>query len=282
MPIRAYLGRLGVDQALPPTLESLRLLHRRHLEHVPYENLGIMLGQGPSVDPDSSLQRVVDHGRAGYCLHQNAVLELVLTSLGFTVERRHGHVWTHEESRDETFLNHLALVVSGLPTPDNPDGLWWPDVGLGEGFWEPLPLVVGEYDDGPFRFAITEVRPDGWSFRNDPSGSFVGLEVTDRATHPAAVLAAHAVLSTPPDGAFTRILVVQRRDEAGGDTLRGCVATRQDGDGQHQRDLITYDAWVGELLRLGVSLDGFAEQDLRALFDRTLAAHEGWVAAGRP
>ncbi|WP_193609314.1 arylamine N-acetyltransferase [Nocardioides lijunqiniae] len=282
MPIRAYLRRLGVDQALPPTLESLRLLHRRHLATVPYENLGIMLGQGPSVDPDSSLVRVGEVGRAGYCLHQNAVLERVLVDLGFTVERRHGHVWTREDDRDSPALNHLALVVSGLPTDDNPGGRWWPDVGLGEGFWEPLPLVVGEYADGPFRFAITEVDDEGWSFRNDPTGAFVGLEVTSRPTDPAAILAAHASLSTPPDGAFTRLLVAQRRDEAGLETVRGCVATRIDASGRHTTDLTTYDAWLAALADIGLSLEGFEDADLRALFERSLAGHERWVAAGRP
>ena len=81
MPIRAYLRRLGIDEALPPTLRSLRLIHRRHQEWVPYENLGIMIGPAPSVDPAASLQRVGSVGRAGYCLHQNATLELVLRDL---------------------------------------------------------------------------------------------------------------------------------------------------------------------------------------------------------
>ena len=47
----AYLRRLGVDGDLPPTLETLVALHRAHLDAVPYENLGIMLGRPPSVDP---------------------------------------------------------------------------------------------------------------------------------------------------------------------------------------------------------------------------------------
>lgn len=278
----AYLRQLGVDHALAPTLGSLRLLQRRHLERVPYENLGIMLGQTPSVDPESSLARVGELGRAGYCFHQNAVLELVLRDLGFQVERRHGHVWTREEHRDDPSLNHLVLVVSGLPTTDNPDGHWWPDVGLGEGFWEPLPLVAGEYADGPFLFEVTEVRPDGWSFLNDPTGSFAGLEVTTRPTDPMAVLDAHATLSTPPDGMFTRLLVVQRRDEAGVQTVRGLVSSRIDAAGRHERDLTSYEEWRAALVAIGLSLDGFADADLRALFERCSTAHENWDLAGRP
>ena len=282
MTTRAYLRRLGIDQALPPTLESLRLVHRRHLEHVPYENLGIMIGPAPSVDPVASLERVGEVGRAGYCLHQNAALELVLRDLGYDVERRHGHVWTDPGARGSAELNHLALVVSGLPTDANPGGRWWPDVGLGEGFLEPLPLVVGEYADGPFCFRIDEVTGDGWRFRNDPTGSFTGLEVTGRPTDPMAVLEAHAALSTPPDGHFARILVVQRRDEHGLDTIRGCVRLRVDAAGRHETDLTTYDGWRAGLVALGVSLEDVEEAGLVALWERTSATHRRWVAAGRP
>lgn len=282
MPIRAYLRRLGIDEALPPTLDSLRLIHRRHMQHVPYENLGIMLGPAPSVDPAASLERVGLVGRAGYCLHQNAALELVLRNLGFDVERRHGHVWTDPDRRWAPDLNHLVLVVSGLPSADNPSGRWWPDVGLGEGFLDPLPLIVGEYVEGPFTYRIDEIRDDGWSYTNDPTGSFTGLEVTGRPTDPMAVLEAHTALSTPPDGHFARILVVQRRDETGLDTLRGCVLVRVDADGRHETDLTTYDDWRAALVGLGVSLDGVDDDDLTALWERCWASHLAWATAGRP
>ncbi len=112
----AYLRRLGFTERPAPTIDTLREIHRRHQRTVPYENLGIMLGPVPSVDPELSLARVGEVGRAGYCLHQNAVLELVLRDLGFDVERRHGHEWSDPELSGSDELNHLVLFVSGLPT----------------------------------------------------------------------------------------------------------------------------------------------------------------------
>ena len=111
----AHLHRLGVyaDAELPPTFETLVALHRAHLDAVPYENLGIMLGWPPSVDPAASLARVGEQGRAGYCFHQNGALGSALSELGFEVSRRHGHVYTAEEERSDTTLNHLVLVVDG-------------------------------------------------------------------------------------------------------------------------------------------------------------------------
>jgi len=275
-----YLRRLGIQEPLPPTLDSLLRLHRAHLDRVPYENLMIMLGRPPSVDADACLQRVGEFGRAGYCFHQNSALELVLRDLGYDVERRHGNVWTGEPAR-EGMLNHLALVVSGLPSPDNPGGRWWPDVGLGEGFRDPLPLVTGVHREGPFSYRV-EVSERGWSFRNDGTGSFTGIEVSSRPTEPAAVLAAHAQLSTPPQGRFTRLLVVQRRDESGVDTVRGCVHSRVDEGGRDEADLPTYAAWREALVGLGLALGDIDDMELRALWERMWESHQQWDAAGRP
>ena len=120
----AYLRRVGYDGPLEPTYDTLLALHRAHLDAIPYENLGIVLGRRPTADPVASLARVGEVGRAGYCFHQNGALELVLRELGFDLSRRHGHVWGGEEDRSSTELNHLVLVADGLPTEDNPGGRW--------------------------------------------------------------------------------------------------------------------------------------------------------------
>lgn len=282
MTTAAYLERLGLPANLPPTLDTLVTVHRAHLTQVPYTNLDVMLGRPPSVVPAEALGRLSDLGRAGYCFHQNGVLETVLVDLGFTVERRHGHVWTLPEQRDQPALNHLVLVVTGLSTDTNPGGRWWPDVGLGEGPLDPVPLVEGEVLDGPFRFVVSDLTDAGWSFTHDPTGTFAGLEVRDLPVDQPVVDDAHATLSTPPAGVFTRVLVTQRRDARGCDTVRGCVATRVDATGVHQRDLTSYDAWRGALEAIGLVVDDVPDDELRALFDRMLLSHRAWDEAGRP
>jgi arylamine N-acetyltransferase len=265
-----------------PSIETLVALHRAHLTQVPYTNLDIMLGRPPAAVPADALARLLTVGRAGYCFHHNGLLETVLRDLGYAVERRHGHVWTLPEQRDLPGLNHLVLVVTGLPTRDNPGGRWWPDLGLGEGPLDPVPLVEGEVLDGPFRFVVSDLTADGWSFANDPGGSFRGLEVRDLPVDQAVVDEAHTTLSTPPTGVFTRVLVTQRRDPHGSDTVRGCVATRIDADGVHRRDLTSYDEWRGALEAVGLALGDVPGDDLHALFDLTRAAHRAWDEAGRP
>jgi N-hydroxyarylamine O-acetyltransferase len=264
-----YLSRLGLPRNLAPTAETLAELQRRHLDAVPYENLAIMLGRPDSTDPRQTLERIAAGGNAGYCFHHNGALEVVLRALGFVVERRYGHV----RGRTTPRLNHLALLVTV-------DGRrWWPDLGLGDALRDPVEVVAGEIRQGPFRYEITDVGEEEWTFWHDPAaGSFTALDV--RASRPAdaEVDQAHRVLSTPPDGRFARVLVVQRRDDTGAGVLRG-IRHQRIGAGAFTRDLASYDDWRAALESLGVSLAGVAGGELRSLHARMLAAHQEWLAA---
>jgi N-hydroxyarylamine O-acetyltransferase len=268
--VTRYLSRLGFSAEPEPTVASLVELHRRHLDAVPYENLAIMLGRPDSTDPGETLERIAAGGNAGYCFHHNGAFEVVLRALGFAVERRFGQVW----GRMIPQLNHLVLLVTI-------DGhRWWPDLGLGDALRDPVEVVAGEIRQGPFRYEITDVDAGEWTFRHDPAaGSFAGMDV--RASRPAdaEVAAAHRVLSTPPDGRFTRVLVVQRRDDTGAEVLRG-ICHQRTGDGAFTRDLASYDDWRAVLESLGVSLADVADDELRSLHARMLVAHAERVAAG--
>jgi arylamine N-acetyltransferase len=277
--VDGYLAFLGYADRPPATVASLVDLHRRHLARVPYENLEIMLGRPPSVAPLESLARVGRVGRAGYCFHQNGALEVALRELGFAVERRHGHVWTSEDDRHTGVLNHLVLVVTGLPTDDNPGGEWWPDVGLGDALGDPLPMVVGEYEQGGFHYALTGVGDDSWSFLADRTGSFAGVEVSGVPTD-GEIAERHASLSTPPDGRFATVLVVQRRMPEHVDVVRGCLSHRITPGAQTEVELTSYDAWRSAIEdACGLSLAGVEDVELRALFDRQLVAHRTFMAA---
>jgi arylamine N-acetyltransferase len=271
--VSRYLSRLGFAANPAPTVAGLAGLHKRHLDTVPYENLAIMLGRPDSTDPAQALDRIAARGNAGYCFHHNGAFEVVLRALGFTVERRFGHVWSSPEDRAAPVLNHLVLLV----TIDGRN--WWPDLGLGDGLRDPVEVVEGEISQGPFRYQITDVGAGEWTFRHDRSGSFAAVDVHARRPDDAEVAAAHRVLSTPPDGRFARVLVVQRRDDTGTETLRG-IRHQRVGDGAFASDLECYGDWRAALVSLGVSLLGVTDDELRSLHARMLAIHAERVTAG--
>ena len=267
--VARYLSRIGLPGDLSPTAETLAELQRRHLDAVPYENLAIVLGRPDSTDPGRTLERIAAGGNAGYCFHHNGAFEVVLRALGFAVERRSGQV----RGRPTPRLNHLVLLVTI-------DGRrWWPDLGLGDALRDPVEVVAGEIRQGPFRYEITDVGEERWTFLHDPAaGSFAALDVRPSRPADAEVAAAHQELSTPPDGRFTRVLVASRRDDTGADVLRG-IRYQRTGDGAFTRDLTSYDDWRAALESLGVSLADVTGDEPRSLHARMLAAHEEWAAA---
>jgi N-hydroxyarylamine O-acetyltransferase len=265
--VDGYLARVGLDGRPPPTLSTLKDLHRRHLDVLPYENLAAVLGRPDPVDPALTLDRVAAGGNAGYCFHHNGAFALVLRELGYDVRELRSHVWDTPEHRATPELNHLALVVSGLPDAASPDGQWWPDLGLGDGFHDPLPLTEGTHCSAWSRYAIEDLRPGGWTFRHDSRGSFTAIDVRDDPPSPAELAAAHASLSRPP-GRFARKLVVQHLTADGIATLRGRTLTYDGPAGSTQARLDSYDRWRAALASLNVALDGIPEASLESLHVR--------------
>jgi N-hydroxyarylamine O-acetyltransferase len=278
--VSAYLRRLGLDCApQPPSAAWLDRLHRAHVARVPYENVTIQLGRPHGIDAGAAVARVLG-GAGGYCYQLNGAFGALLSALGFDVRR---HVAGVEVAASGGPVgatgNHLALSVAGLPTDAAPDGVWLVDTGLGDGPAGPLPLHAGSYAQGPFRYAVTTsvAAPGGWRFEHDPQGSFVGFDMAGGVAAPGAFDAMHAKLSAAPDSPFVRRFVAQRRDAAGADKLVGCVLERVDAGGAVARDLTTATDWYAALADIfGLTLDDVTHEERRALFDRTLRAHEQW------
>ena len=69
--------------------------------------------------------------------------------------------------------NHLVLTVRGLPTEANPGGTWYVDAGLGDALHEPIPLIAGQYRQGPFVLVLDETpgAVGDWHLTHDPQGA---------------------------------------------------------------------------------------------------------------
>ena len=148
--VAAYLERIGVAGELPPTLESLRRLHRAHRMRVPFENLDIHLGVPIVLDVPAFVEKVAVRSRGGFCYELNGAFASLLVSLGFPVELLAARV--HRPDGLGQPFGHLALAV---PV----DGVTYlTDVGFGRGsFDEPLRLeVAGPQHDDEGTFELRE------------------------------------------------------------------------------------------------------------------------------
>ena len=279
--IDQYLARLGVDHPGPPSVAGLRALHRAHVERVPYENLEIQLGRPTSVSGLESARRIAA-GRGGYCFHLNGAFALLLSALGYGVRRHRGGVQGRGEPKAPGATgDHLALSVHALPTRDNPEGMWFADVGLGDALHEPLPLRAGEYLDGPFRFTLAPSTVEflGWRFTHDPTGSFTGMDFRADLATEADFADRHGWFSQDERSPFVRVATAQRRDAQGVDVLRGLVYERRPATGT-ARELSTAAEWYGVLADVfGLTLVDVPAAERDALWRRVNGAHHAWLLA---
>jgi N-hydroxyarylamine O-acetyltransferase len=280
----AYLRRLGLD-AEPPSVQALQRLHRRQVERVPYETMWIHAGETWGIDPLDSVARIALSGRGGYCYHLNGAFGELLRSLGYTVSGHVGGVHGPGGPDADSAGNHLVLTVSGLPTSENPSGIWYVDAGLGDALHEALPLGAGVYVQEPFRLVLTE-PPDGvgeWHLTHDPAGGFAGMGWTTTEAEPAQFTRKHRWLSTSPDSGFVQVAMAERRDATGVDVIRGLVLTRIGRGAGSGEPLTKRDEWFGVLADVfDLRFDATGPEMLDHLWNRVLDGHRVWEAAGRP
>ena len=162
MNVPAYLDRIGYKVPTELTSETLRLLHRRHLETVPFENLDISRSRPIVLDESRIVHKIVEERRGGFCYELNSAFAALLRALGFQVTLLSGRV-AGADGSDGPEFDHLTLRVDVEQT-------WLADVGFGDCFLEPLllqPVVEQKQEAGLFRIieehdvlAVERQQPD--------------------------------------------------------------------------------------------------------------------------
>lgn len=213
--VQLYLARLGLIGPLPPTVETLRELHRAHLFGVPFENLDIHLGRSIVLEERRLFDKVVRGRRGGFCYELNGLFAALLRALGFEVTLLSAQV----AGRDGTFgqeFDHLALRVD-LGEP------FLVDVGFGDAFLEPLRLQPGLMQlEGEKSFRLDREGPV-WTFwerrGQDPWAVQYRFTLTPRELVDFTSMCEYH--QTSPDSHFTQGVLVTLPTPAGRVTLRG-------------------------------------------------------------
>ncbi len=243
--VAAYLRRIGAERPARPDAAALRALHRAHLLAVPFENLGIHLGEGVSLAPAALWDKVVGARRGGFCYELNGAFAALLTSLGYPVTLLAAGV--HGRSGFGPPFDHLALRVD-TPQP------WLVDVGFGRHALFPLRLDErGEQHDPEGVFRITET-PDGdldvaWNGRPR-------YRVEQRPRALSDFTMACWWQWTSPDSHFTRSLVCSLPTADGRVTLSGRTLTATSADDRRtERELPEHALLAAYREHFGVTLE---------------------------
>lgn len=154
----SYLTRISHQPPGEADLPALRSLHLAHLRSAPFENLDIHLDRPIRLDLEHLFTKIVLARRGGFCYELNGLFAWLLRQLGFRVTLLSAGVVRADGSFGPEF-DHLVLRVQ-LPGGASDDA-WLADVGFGDSFLEPLPLVpdlVSEQAGLAFNLELHEGR----------------------------------------------------------------------------------------------------------------------------
>ncbi len=109
--LEQYLERIHYSGDLAMDMDTLKKIHQLHPKHIPFENIDPYTGTVPSLNADDVFQKLVVHGRGGYCYEQNLLLSEVLKYIGFPVQLQLGRVVWKREENSIAAKTHLLLIV---------------------------------------------------------------------------------------------------------------------------------------------------------------------------
>lgn len=237
MHIEKYLKRIGVSGPIKPNLESLFALHRAHLKSIPYENLDVQFGRPVTIEIPPIYEKIVEHGRGGWCYEMNGIFGWALKELGFKVTRATGAVM-REIGGDTSIGNHLVLRV------EFPEGLYLGDVGFGDGPLDPIRLVPGKFSSHGFSFDLEQPDEDWWRLRNHPRGGAPSFDFNLAPADESRFAAKCQWLQSDPASIFVQNAVCQRYTQDGLVILRGRVLRHISGLSVSERLIENSDEFV--------------------------------------
>lgn len=199
-----YFDRIGVRDALSPTLDTLTTLLRAHTARIPFENLDVLLGRGIRVDLDGVYAKLVGSKRGGYCFEHSTLFRAALEHAGFQPVSHGARVvmMTPRQSAPRTHM-FLSVVLEGTTYVLDP--------GFGgHGPLVPVPLVENaETRDGPDVHRFT--RRDGeWLLEAKIGGVMAPLWMsTLEPESPIDVVMGNHFTSTWPESRFVQRLMLR-------------------------------------------------------------------------
>jgi N-hydroxyarylamine O-acetyltransferase len=269
--LTAYLRHVGLSPAPPPpTVATLRRLHRAHVDAIPFTSVTTALGRVPALDLPTLERRMVAEHRGGYCLEHVTLFDAVLRAVGYPTEVRLCRVGDPAQLDPDRPPTHLTV----LARPVDDDRRWMADVGFGVGILGPVPLPRGRGAGEPVRHGRWEHRADVDAeghillMERDGEGWRPLHQTADRDVDHDAVGEANRWVALQPGSPFARRLVAMRTTDDTRERLRGTSLETLTADGEIHTEQLTPEAALDALQRrFGVATDAEDRAALARLFE---------------
>lgn len=212
--IQEYKNRIGYSEPLTPTFDVLKAVQKKHLLHIPFENLDIHYNTPIELDINRIYQKVILNKRGGFCYELNGLFYQFIKYIGFNVKQVSARVYHKEDGYSKEF-DHLAIVV----TIDDEDYLT--DVGFGEFAFSPLKLESGLVDeDERGQFKIDTYEDEYIRISKLIDDQWIPEYIFKNAHHELQEFRDRCVYQqTSPESHFTQKKLISRPTEHGRITL---------------------------------------------------------------
>lgn len=265
--IEAYLARIGFASTPEANLATLKTLHQRHQQSIPFENLDVLLGRPISIEPDQAFEKLVTHKRGGYCFEQNTVFGTVLQTIGFKVRPSIARVRWGAQADQITPLSHMVLRVQ-TGTVD-----YLCDVGFGGvGLVHPIRFDTSESPSAPEEHRLRKREQQlvhQIKTRNDWKDVYL---FTPDTAHPIDLEVGNWFSHTHPNAHFRNALLVSRLTPTGRKIITNTEFVERNWNGGQSRSLIKSQTELKRLLHSHFGMD-IAPQALARIPDFLKLAH---------
>ncbi|MGE5095458.1 MAG: arylamine N-acetyltransferase family protein [Betaproteobacteria bacterium] len=257
--LERYLARIGHAGPVHADLGTLRALHGRHAEAIPFENLAAFLGDPVPLDMPSLERKLLTAGRGGWCFEQNLLLAGVLETIGFEVRRLAARVRWNVAPGVTTARTHMLLLVTLAGER------YIADVGFGgQTLTAPLRLEPDTEQATPHEPYRLVTDADQYSLQALIAGEWQTMYVFDlQRQEMADYELANWYLANNPNSQFVKGLVCARAAPHRRHALRNTRYAIHYPDGRTERRFVGDVAGLKEVLRreFGLALPATAKLD---------------------
>ncbi len=264
----AYLRRLGCENEVAATLDTLRLLAMAHPSAIPFENLNPLLRRPVPLDIAALMRKLVQEGRGGWCFEHNVLLGTALSAIGFQVTGLAARVMWNAPPGVTTARSHMVLRI------DLEGQTYIVDAGFGGlTLTAPLRLVAGLEQETPHeRFRFID---DGRGFVaealvRDEWKALYRFDLAPQAIADYEVSSWY--LCTNPASHFLTTLVAARVQPGRRYALRNTEFAIHHADGYTDRRALLTARELRMTLEGRFAIDVPAGPEVDAVFERIIAA----------
>lgn len=264
MELADYLERIGFRADPQPEYKVLCDLLAAHVCSIPFENIDVQLGRKLTTDITAAYEKIVGHGRGGWCYEQNGLFGWALMQTGFDVTRVAASVMKHV-CGDVASSNHLCLLVNCRDSPKT----YLVDAGFGGSMLEPIEFKESEVFQEPFRLGLRRLDNGSWRFWENAGDGEFSFDFLPEPADEAAMSKRCDFLQTDPSSGFVKNLVAQKRSRYGHVSLRGRVYSTARKEGIETRLINS----AGELVSTLASRFNLDIPEAADLWPRIVARH---------